>query len=282
MSAIHAIVLAIKVAPDDRHPPAPTVSRISAAGVHIDSANGEYVPPHCLYTTAVDHGQTRYNREMPTLPGAIDTLCHAARSFRPNLVVAHDASFLARHVPGLYLRLVPEDPRPACTLRLARQLWPEATSFHAAHLCYWRELIHDEAHHHPDFPPPVDPYWRDATWRGWHAAACSAALFSDIRRSMAAAGQEATPQVLRELTDIPLLRRVPFGTYAGRLWSDVPLEHCERLLQAHRDSLGRQLDLAIAATLEAAVCGIYATAPGADVPDGHRGTAPFVDEAGST
>ena len=207
MSAIHAIVVAIEVASDGRNPRALVPSRIAAAGIRTGPATGQYEPPHCLYTSPVEHGQRQDNRSRPTLPQALDALCQAARSFQPNLAVAHDAAFLARYVPGLLGRLVPADPRPACTERLARKLWPAAPSFEEEHLCYWRELLADDAHQHPDFPIQMNPFWIEAIRQEWDDAELCAMLFGDIRRTIEATGSDVTPDLLRDWT----AARPPYG-----------------------------------------------------------------------
>ena len=201
MSAIHAIVVAIQVASDVRNPRALVPSRIAAAGIRTDPARGLYEPSRCLYTSPVACGQQRHhNRPRPTLPQALDDLCQAAHAFGPNLAVAHDAAFLARHVPGLFDRLVPADPRPACTERLARKLWPAAPSFEEEHLCYWRELLDDDAHQHPDFPIQMNPFWIEAIRQEWDDAELCAMLFGDIRRTIEATGRDVTPDLLRDWT----------------------------------------------------------------------------------
>ena len=200
MSAIHTIVVAIEVASDGRNPQALVPSRIAAAGIRTDPARGQYEPPRCLYTSPVEYGQRHDSRPLPSLPQALDALCQAARSFQPNLAVAHNAAFLTRHVPGLFGRLVPADPRPACTEHLARTLWPAAPSFEAEHLCYWRELLEDDAHQHPDFPVVRNPLWNEAIRQEWDDAACCAMLFGEIRHTIEATGRDVTPDLLRDWT----------------------------------------------------------------------------------
>ena len=263
---IRAIVLAIEVATDPRQPATPAVSRIAAAGIRTDPAGKQYEPPRRLYTTEVEHGQARTGPEPLPLPQALDALCDAARAFRPELVVTHGTAFPDRHLPGLTERLTPADPRPACTRRLARQLWPAAPEFEVERLCTWREILLDEREH-PDFPNRSNAFFLRTIHARWYEAALGAALFDDICCAMADAGMPVTPAVLRERSHVQLQLRVPFGRHAGRPWADVPLQHCRELLHDDQSGGGRRLDPVAAATLEAALCGVYATGPRPDEPD---------------
>ena len=263
---IRSIVLAIKLARDSRHSAAAAVGSIAAAGIQTDSAGREHETPYCLYTTEAEQGQVRADPTPLPLPQALGALCEAAQAFRPHLVVTHGAAFLNRYLPGLVARLTPKDPRPACTRRLARQLWPDTPEFNIDNLCYARDLIEDDALQHPDFPVRMNSLWEQARDQRWGDAALGAMLFGDICRTVGAGGREVTPELLRERSHVQLQLRAPSGRHAGRLWADVPCEDIRQLLHDDQFGHGPRLDPVVVATLEAALCGVYAAGPRPDEP----------------
>ena len=215
-------------------------------------ATGQYDALQTLFTSLVDPG-----RDIPPAasavhhltaenvagqPGLPEALTAAVRAFQPHVLVAHNAMFEVGFLPDLAGALTPEDARWACTLRLARHLWPGwAGGFGLQTLPYACRLGHAL--------PDGDPH------RAGYDAACVAALLPVQCRALTDAGHDVTPALLRDRSaTIPLLARVPFGLrYRGRLWRDVPASFCEWILRTHRT--GDPFDPEIVATAEAALRG---------------------------
>ena len=260
MTAIRAAAIDIETTGLD--PAHHSIVEIAATGVTIDGpATGQHEPGQPLYSSLVDpqcdipaaasavhHLTAEDVAGQPRLPEALTALTAAVRAFQPHVLVAHNARFEVGFLPDLAGALTPEDARWACTLRLARHLWPGwAGGFGLQTLRYACRLGHAL--------PDGDPH------RAGYDAACVAALLPVQCRALADAGHDVTPALLRDRSAaIPLLARVPFGRrYRGRLWRDVPASFCEWILRTHRT--GDPFDPEIVATAEAALRGIHAVPP---------------------
>ena len=111
----------------------------AAVGIRIDPATGRGDPGPTLYASRVDPGREFDARlpvlfhdltaqdapRQPRLDRALADLQAAVHDFRPRLLVAHHVEFLADALPEAAAALTPDDPRWACTGRLAAYLWPQ-------------------------------------------------------------------------------------------------------------------------------------------------------------
>ena len=193
MPAIHALALDVETTGLD--PDTDTVVEFAAVGIRIDPATGQYdaletfftslVDPKCgipAAASAVHHLTARDVQGQPDLAQVLAGLQASVRDFQPQLVVAHNAAFEAGFLPGLADALTPEDPRWACTCRLAQHLWPQAPNHQLQVLRYWRQLqdrVPGRNAHRADFD-----------------AACCAVLLAEQCRAWTAAGQTVTPALL--------------------------------------------------------------------------------------
>ena len=262
-------ILALDVETTGLDPETDTVVELAAVGARMDPATGRYDTLETLFTSLVDpqcavpatasavhHLTTRDLQGQPDLAQALAGLQAAVRDFRPQLLVAHNAAFEAAFLPDLAAALTPEDPRWACTCRLAQHLWPDAPRHQLQVLRYWRHL--------QDRVPGCNAH------RAGFDAACCAVLLAEQCRTWTPAGQTVTPTLLRDRSaELPLLLRVPFGQHHGECWRDVPRDYLKWILRTHAAGGDNPFDPAIVATTEAALRGTYAAAPqpDADAPD---------------
>ena len=260
MSHLHA--LAIDVETTGLDPTQDAVVELAAVGLRIDPATGQYDALQTLFTSLVDpqraipaaasavhHLTARDVQGQPRLAQALAGLQDAVQAFQPHLLVAHNAAFDSSFLPGLADALTPDDPRWACTLRLAQHLWPAAPRHNLQALRYWRRL--------QDHIPGHDAH------RAAFDAGCCAVLLAEQCRVWAGAGQPPTPALLRDRTVTPaLLAYVPFGKHRGEPWCQVPRDYLEWILQRHASGVGDPFDPAVIATAEAALRGVYAIPPG--------------------
>ena len=265
-------ILALDVETTGLDPATDTVVELAAVGARMDLATGRYDALETLFTTLVDpqrtipatasavhHLTARDLQGQPDLAQAVTGLQAAVRDFRPQLLVAHNAAFEAAFLPSLAAELTPEDPRWACTYRLAQHLWPDAPGHQLQVLRYWRHL--------QDRVTGCDAH------RAGFDAACCAVLLAEQCRAWTPAGQAVTPALLRDRSAAaPLLRTVPFGRHRGACWRDVPRDYLEWILRTHASDTDNPFDPAIVTTAEAALRGTYAAAPEPDVDaPGHDG-----------
>ena len=114
--------------------------------------------------------------------------------------VAFDSAFLQPAIPAWTSPWI-------CTLRVAKHLWPDATS-HSNQALRYRLALNVPGNHPPH--------------RAMGDALATAALL--VRETETAGSVDR----LLELTRRPaLLRRVPFGKHRGRLWSEVPPDYLD-------------------------------------------------------
>ena len=208
MSLLHALAIDVKTTGLD--PTRDAVVELAAAGIGIDPATGQHDAPQTLFTSLVDphrdipatavHFLTaRDVQGQPDLAQALAGLQVAVRDFQPAVLVAHNAIFDAGFLPALAAALTPDDPRWACTQRLAQHLWPRSKDgFGLMALRY--------------AGGPQD----HITGPDLHRAACSAAscavLLTVQCRILTEAGYTVTPALLRDWSAaVPLLARVPSG-----------------------------------------------------------------------
>ena len=259
MPNLHA--LAIDVETTGTNPATDAVVELAAAGIRIDPATGQYEAPETLFTSLVDpqraipaaasaehHLTARDVQGQTHLAQVLADLRAAVRSFEPRLLVAHNAGFDAGFLRGLAGALTPDDPRWACTLTLARHLWPQAPNHQLQVLRYWRQLQDHVSGH-------------DAHRAGFDASCC-AVLLAEQCRVWAEAGQRVSATFLREQSAaIALLGYVPFGQHRGVPWCQVPRDYLEWILRRHVSGKGGPFDPAVIATTEAALRGVYAIPP---------------------
>ena len=260
MATLHALAIDVETTGTD--PETDAVVELAAVGIRIDPATGQYDALRTLFTSLVDPGRdipaaaaavhhltARDVHGQPRLAQALAGLQDAVQAFRPHLLVAHNAAFDSSFLPGLADALTPDDPRWACTLRLAQHLWPTAPGHGLQVLRYWRHL--------QDHTPGHDAH------RAAFDAGCCAVLLAEQCRVRAAAGQPATPALLRDRTaETPLLGCVTFGKHRGKPWCGVPRDYLEWILQRHASGAGNPFDSAVIATVEAALRGVFAIPPG--------------------
>ena len=188
------------------------VVEIAAVGIRIDPATGQGDPGPTLYATRVDPGRGFDARlpvlfhdltaedapRQPRLDRALADLQAAVRDFRPRLLAAHHADFLADALPDATATLTPDEPRWASTRRLAEYLWPHAERHDLdALICDCRL---------DDRLPRGDA--REVVR---NAAACAVLLAAQCR-AIAAAGHAVTPTLLRDWTvNPPAWPLQPFG-----------------------------------------------------------------------
>ena len=266
MPAIRAVAIDVETTGLD--PSEHRVVDIAAVGVCIvDPATGSQDAWQPLYSSLVDperdipaaasavhHLTAKDVAGQPRLPEVLAALTAAVRAFRPDVLIAHNASFDAGFLPDLGAALTPDDPRWACTMRLAKHLWPLTHGFSLQNLRYACQL--------QDAVPG-----RDVHSAAFDAACCAVLLPLECR-SLTDAGQAVTPTLLRDRSATPpLLARVPFSRlYRGWLWRDVPRSFCQWILNKHH--AGNPFDPEIVTTAEAALRGIYAVPPEGGNPCG--------------
>ena len=257
MPTLHALAIDVETTGTD--PETDAVVELAAIGVRIDPATGQHEALETLFTSLVDpkriipaaasaihHLTARDVQGQPELAQARASLQDAVQPFRPHLLIAHNAAFDAGFLPGLAAALTPDDPRWACTLRIARHLWPQAEGFSLQALRYACGLQDHVAGHD--------------VHRAAFDAACCAVLLAAQCRVLTEAGHDVTPELLRDWSERrPLEPRVPFGKHRGRYWHGVPRDYLEWIL--HRHETGDPFAPEIVATAEAALRGVYAVEP---------------------
>ncbi len=256
MTYIHAV--GIDVETTGTSPVADTPVELAAVRLRFDPVTGEHdcfqkifesridpgrdIPPTA---SAVHHLTAEHVRGQPDLSAALCGLEEEVRRFEPSVLVAHNASFEAAFLPDLAARLLPEDPRWVCTLRLAQHAWPDAPGFGLQSLRYWRGVMQGER--------------TTTAHQAWFDAACSARLLVELCLAMTAAGETVTPALLRDRShQLPLLLRVPLGKHQGKRWSEVPEDYCRWLVGRAAAGDGEPFDPAVVETARAALRGVFA------------------------
>ena len=239
MAAIHALAIGIETT--GAEPDTDAVVGLAAVGARIDPASGRIDALQTLFTSPADPPHT-----VPAPARARAGLPAAVRDFRPRLLAAHPAAFARAFLPGLADALTPDDGRWACTLRLARHLWPADRDFGLQALCRacgLQDLVAGRDGGRPAFD-----------------AACCAVLLAAQCLVLTEAGHDVTAALLREWSaTVPLEARVPFGRYRGRYWYEVPRDHLEWILHRHRSTQPFAPEIVTAA--EAALRGEFAVRP---------------------
>ena len=257
MRVLHA--LAIGVATTGADPDTDAVAELAAVGARIDPATGQYDALETLFTSPVEppraipapapagHHRTDPDAQgQPGLAQAHVDLQAAVCDFQPQLPVAHHAKLEAAFLPGLAGALTPDDVRWACTLCLAKHLWPTARDFGLQALCRACGLQDHVAGH-------------DGHRAAFNAASCAVLLVAQCH-VLTETGHDVTPALLREWSAaVPLEPRVPFGRYRGRYWYEVPRDYLEWILHRHRSADPFAPEIVTAA--EAALRGVYAVRP---------------------
>ncbi|MYD92469.1 MAG: 3'-5' exonuclease [Chloroflexi bacterium] len=266
MTYIHAV--GIDVETTGTSPADDTPVELAAVGLRFDPATGTHDYFQKIFDTCIDPGRdippaasavhhltAEHVRGQPHLAAALHGLEEAVRPFEPTLLVAHNASFEAGFLPDLAARLVPGNPRWACTLRLAQHVWPDAPSFGLQTLRYWRGVMQGER--------------TTTAHQAWFDAACSARLLVELCLAMTAAGETVTPRLLVDRShQLPLLLRVPLGKHKGKLWSEVPEDYCRWLVDKAAAGSGEPFDPAVVETARAALRGEFAKPSDPETPAG--------------
>ena len=167
------------------------VARLAAVRARLDLATGQLDAVEMLLDESLllDCRLTRYREPAHVL----EALVAAGRAAGVTLLAAHGAGRLAPHFCTLAGTLTPHDPRWACTVRLARHLWPDAPGHDLATL-----------HHHFDLGASLEhPYPGHCGWD----AACVADLLGRACRALGEASHRVTPALLRNWTEVIPLRR---------------------------------------------------------------------------
>lgn len=170
------------------------VARLAAACARLDLATGGLDAVEPLPDREILLGCRLTGHGEPA--DALEALVAAGRAAGVTLLAGHGAGPLARNFRTLAGTLTPEDPRWACSARLARHLWPDAPGYDLDTLLHRLDLdARLEALHAGD--------------GGWDAA-CVAVLLGHACRAVAASGRRATPALLRNWTEVvPLRERAP-------------------------------------------------------------------------
>ena len=254
MPATHIHALAVGVETTGAEPDTDAVVALAAVGARIDPAGGRIDALQTLFTSPVDPPPAPAGPRRPAPGGegppgtdrASAGLLAAVRDFRPRLLAAHHAAFTSAFLPGLGGALTPDDVRWACTLRLAKHLWPAARDFGLQALCRACGL-QDHVAGHAGPGPAFD------------ASSCAVLLTAQCL-VLTEAGHDVTTALLREWSaTVPLEPKVPFGRYRGRYWYEVPRDYLEWILHRHRS--GDPFAPEIVAAAEAALRGEFAVAP---------------------
>lgn len=143
------------------------------------------------------------------LPSCSDGLLHefVVSNHRPDFLVAHNADFESQHIPAV----VTDGLEWICTVKGARNAWPEAPGYSNQVLRYWRGL-------------KLDPALAMPPHRAGPDAWVTAHILIDLLRT-------ASVYDLIRWTQVPRrLDCVPFGRYRGRDWTALPNDYLRWLV----------------------------------------------------
>ena len=164
------------------------------------------ITPHAMaihHLTASDFSETD--------PFCSDPALHAfiTASPQPDVLVAHNAAFERQHLGTTATSDLPW----ICTVKAAREAWPEAPGYSNQLLRYWRGLI-------------LDPALAMPPHRAGPDAWVTAHLLIDLLHSATVGDLKAW-----SLTQRPS-DRVPLGRYKGQAWSKPPARYLQWLIDA--------------------------------------------------
>ena len=128
-------------------------------------------------------------------------------SQRPDFVVAHNAAFESQHIPAI----ATDGVEWICTVKAARNVWPDAPGYSNQVLRYWRGL-------------KLAPSLAMPPHRAGPDAWVTAHILIDLLRTASVGDLLGWTQAPRPLD------RVPFGRYRGRDWTIPPSDYLRWLV----------------------------------------------------
>jgi exodeoxyribonuclease X len=126
---------------------------------------------------------------------------------RPDFLIAHNAAFESQHIPAT----VTDGLEWICTVKGARNAWPDAPGYSNQLLRYWRGL-------------KLDPALAMPPHRAGPDAWVTAHILIDLLRTVSVDDLLGWTQAPRRLD------RVPFGRYRGRDWTIPPSDYLRWLV----------------------------------------------------